>query len=145
METYKKGEGKLTRRIAFVGLLFLVVWGFKELGRWLSGFDWANGILVGDAQDPFLLPYYEMPARLGVVIAIALTVVAGIMLWRFLNRPRSADLLIDTETEMKKVSWPSWADARQSTIIVLVFVTSTALFLLGVEFVLTRVFKIVLG
>ena len=58
METYKKGEGNMVRRTAFVGLLFLTVWGFKEFGQWLAKFEWGKTLLVGDPDDPFLLPYY---------------------------------------------------------------------------------------
>lgn len=144
MEIYKRGEGKLTRRAAFYGLLLLVVWGFKEFGRYLTKFDWAKQVLFGSEESAFVLPYYEMKLRVGVLIAIVLTLVTAWLLFKILNRRTSGELLVDTEAELRKVSWPSWADAKQSTVVVLAFVVAMAAFLTGVEFVLKRVFDFVL-
>ena len=140
MDIYKKGEGKLTRRVAYYGILLLVVWGFKEFAKTLMGwFGFFRKTLV-DVE----LPYYEQPLTIGVLLCIVLTVVVGWYLYGLINGRKLAPLLIDTETELKKVAWPSWDDAKQSTVIVLVFVAATAIFLTAVEFALRRVFEFIL-
>jgi preprotein translocase SecE subunit len=143
VDIFKPDEAKLTRRLTFFALLIFVIWGGRELGKWLVA-------IVPGLNKPFLLsesvilPYYAMPLRLGVLAAIILTVVAAIVLYKFLNRERMASLLIETETEMRKVSWPSWADAKQSTVVVLVFVVTTAVYLTVIELGLKRIFDFIL-
>ncbi len=139
MEIYKKGEGKLTRRVAFYSLLVLSVWGFKTLAIQLSAYKWANEELLG-----FEMPYYNMPLTVGVLVSIVLNIVLALWLFKLLNGEKVAPTLIETETELKKVSWPSWEDARQSTVIVLIFVAATAIYLTAVEYALKTVFDFIL-
>ncbi|MBL8692997.1 MAG: preprotein translocase subunit SecE [Planctomycetes bacterium] len=40
----------------------------------------------------------------------------------WLNRPHVADLLIETEAELKKVTWPTMPDTASSSLIVLITV-----------------------
>lgn len=141
MEIYKKDEAKLTRRVAFVSLLIVVVWGSRELGRWLT--DLAAFLKKPLFLPDMNLPYYEVPFNLGVLISLVVLVAASMWLYRFLNAERMGSLLVDTETEMRKVSWPSWEDTKQSTSIVLVFVVVVAVYLTGIEVVLRRVFDYV--
>ena len=140
MEVYKQGEAKLVRRIAFYGILALLVWGFKELSKWLAGFKWGRAELIGG----FELPFYEQAITVGVLISIILNVVVAMWLFRLMNGQKVAPVLVDTETELKKVMWPTWADARQSTVIVLVFVALTAAFLTVVEMLLVKIFDLIL-
>jgi len=140
VEIYKKGEGKLTRRVAFYGLLILIVWGFKDLSLWLSRWEVWRHVLVGG----FPVPVYEQRLTTGVALCIVLTVVAAYLCFKWLNGPKIGQLLIDTETELRKVAWPSWDDARQSTVIVLIFVAFTAFYLTVVEVVLKKIFDLIL-
>lgn len=139
MEIYKKGEGKLTRRVAFYSLLALSIWGFKTLAIKLSGFSWANSEVLG-----MTLPYYKLPVTVGVLLCIALNIVVGFWLFKILNGEKIAPTLIETETELRKVSWPSWEDAKQSTVVVLVFVAATAIYLTAIEYALKSTFELIL-
>ena len=64
-----------------------------------------------------------MAISLGIVGAI------GFTLYRLLNRPRVADMLIDTEGELRKVTWPTFADTWKGTLAVVVTVTFLLVFL----------------
>ena len=141
MEIHKKDEARLTRVLSYCAILIFVIWGGREFGRWLVGFKPLTKLL---GPESLVLPYYGMPLRLGVLIGIVLTIGIGLWLWRYMNRPRTADMLIETETEMKKVSWPTWEDAKQSTSIVVVFVLATAAYLTVIEVVLKYVFDFIL-
>ena len=143
VSSYKKGEAKATRSIVFFSLLIFVWWGFKEFGKFLTKWDTFKKPLVGDGT--FTVPVYDVPFTLGLVVALVLTVLVGLWLNRILNGQRTATLLIDTETEVKKVSWPTRADALHSTWIVLGFVIFTAIFLTAVEMALRTVFTGILG
>ncbi len=50
--------------------------------------------------------------------------------FRAINYPEFADFLIDVESEMTKVTWPSWAELQRATVVVLgtMFVFSALLF-----------------
>ena len=139
VEIYKNGEAKLTRRVAYYGLLALTVWGFRQFAVFLDRFRWAHKVILGG----FDLPIYGRELSFGVLLAIALNVVVAVMLFRWINSEKPATVLIDTETETRKVSWPTWDDARQSTIVVLVFVALTAVFLTVTESILTAIFNLV--
>ena len=53
------------------------------------------------------------------------------------------DLLVDTESEMKKVSWPSRQEAWSSSIVVVVTVLVMMGLLFFYDFVLNQVLKLV--
>lgn len=67
-----------------------------------------------------------MALVVGLLVACTLAVS---VVW-ILNRPRSVDLLVETEGEMRKVSWPSRQEAWNSSMIVVI----TVLFLMGLLF-----------
>jgi preprotein translocase subunit SecE len=54
--------------------------------------------------------------------------------WRLLNAPKIADLLVDTEVEMKKVTWPSMDDSRKASVVVVVCVAVMVTFLAASDF-----------
>lgn len=124
MEIYKQGEGKLVRRVAFYSLLALSVWGCKELGSFLASFSSLSGVIF-DVE----LPYYQQALSVGLSIALVINLAVGVWLFKMLNRQQTAAVLIDTETEMQKVSWPTWPEAKHATVIVLLFVVFCAVFL----------------
>ncbi|MBS3820407.1 MAG: preprotein translocase subunit SecE [Planctomycetes bacterium] len=61
--------------------------------------------------------------------------VATLVLW-LVNRPRTADFLIATEGEMKKVSWSSRKEVIGSTKVVIVttFILAAILFIVDLVF-----------
>jgi preprotein translocase SecE subunit len=135
VEIYKEGHGVLVRRVAFVGLATLLVWGGIELYGWLQGADWVRNNRWVNYQIPVVHQYID-PA---FVISWAVIVVGCILLYRALNKPRAADFLIETDTEVRKVTWPTWNDAWNSSLIVLLFVLVVTGFIFFSDFVINRV------
>ncbi len=129
----------MTRRVAFYSFLILSLWGFKDLSSTIARWGWARKTLLD-----IPLPYYEQALTVGVLLCIVLNVVFAFFAFRYLNGEKPATVLIDTETELKKVSWPTWEDARHSTIIVLIFVAVCAAYLTAVEYTLANIFKMIL-
>jgi len=114
-EVYKRGQGKYTRIITLFSAMALGVIGAGVLGGTLEG------------RVNIYLQY-------GIPVAVVLALGAG-MLW-IVNRPKSADFLIATEGEMKKVSWSSKKEIIGSTKVVIVttFILAAVLFCVDITF-----------
>ena len=147
-QPYKQGQGVLVRRCAFWVLAVLIIWGGQSLYTWLiNTFDPCKSLLIesGAYLDGWQIPVLQQRFDVGFLIAWAFV---GLSLWgihRMLNKPKTIDFLVDTDEELKKVTWPSWADAKSSSLIVLVFVVFLALYLWGSDILLTKVFSLLLG
>ncbi len=51
----------------------------------------------------------------------------------------------ETTGELRKVSWPTWPDARRLTILVLLVMAAMGLFLAGVDYGANQLLNLVLG
>lgn len=146
-DIHKQGQGVLVRRVAFWTVAVLVVWGGQSLYTWfINTFDFSKSLLFeeGDYLDGWRVPVLDQRLDFAFVITWGIVALGLWMLYRMLNKPRSADFLVDTDEELKKVTWPSWADAKSSSLIVLVFVVFLAIYLWGSDWVLGRVFGLLL-
>lgn len=76
----------------------------------------------------------------GVLCGAVVFVAGSILTWWLCNYPRFIDFIIDTEGEMKKVSWPSRDDLIRSTLIVLIFIAVFAGFMFGADQLILLVF-----
>ena len=125
MERYKPGQGSFARLTTTVVVLIALFLGCVELYSWIQ-----------DKDDVSLIPgvsvFQEMPV-LGVPLSWKFLLCVALffgMYWlirRWLTKPSSVDALIETELEMKKVSWPTMPEARTATwIVILVTVLLTA-------------------
>jgi len=82
--------------------------------------------------------------RAGVALAI-LAFFAGISWW-LLNKPRIVDFMIATESEMRKVNWPSKTEIKGSTAVVIIgtLLVTSILFVIDLGFVtLFTIIKII--
>lgn len=68
-------------------------------------------------------------------VAVAVIVIAGVLLWLIMNRPRAVDFMIATEAEMRKVNWPSKNEIRGSTLVVVCGTIILAVFLWTINLV----------
>ncbi len=120
---YKRSQGKYTRVITALAVLIMVAWGSYSLAEKLSGYG--------------VNPYLRFGIPLGVLVFF------GLLMFWLVNKPRMADFLIATESEMKKVSWSSKKEVIGSTKVVIVttFIMAALLFL--VDFVFAKIFKLI--
>ena len=88
-----------------------------------------------------LQPIGKPLIRFGVPTAL-LAVLAIIVFW-IVNRPKSADFMIATESEMKKVSWSSRKEIIGSTKVVIVTTFIFAGILFGLDVMLGHFFKMI--
>jgi len=78
-------------------------------------------------------------ARRWFLITLALLCFLLWTLRRWEQKPKIADLLIETESEMRKVTWPSMPEAVNSSIVVIVCVAFLMAFLAGADWFLGRI------
>jgi preprotein translocase subunit SecE len=119
IEIYKKNQGRYTR-----GVTFLAVVGIALAGAYVLSDQLA-------AMSAYL--QYGIPVLVAAIVAAA-------TFW-FVNRPRSADFLIATEGEMKKVSWSSKKEIFGSTKVVIVTALIMAAILFGADQVFIALFR----
>jgi preprotein translocase SecE subunit len=144
LEIYKKGQGKVARWGAYLCGFLLVAFGVVRLYANINvpfDPDTANGVeraihgqlpLVGEVS------VYKLVALIvGLLGLLGLHVV--------LNRPATVDLLIDTEQEMRKVSWPSRKEVQNATIVVILVTLTMAMLLFGFDEILQWLFGLVIG
>jgi len=111
IEIYKRGQGKYTRTVTLGG-----------------------GVLIGA-----LVAYY-VGEQLGDTIEyvrygvpVAIFVASALLMSWIVNRPGSADFMIATEGEMKKVSWSSKREIIGGTKVVITTTLILALLLWAVD------------
>lgn len=133
--SYRKNQGRYARMIAFWAVALLLGYGCfrggglaSVISRWLT-------------TDSVLIDNFPIVHQLKVSTLIAAAVLGTLLFFasRILNGPRLADLLIDTEGEMRKVTWPGWGEVAQGTLAVTSMVIVLFLFLTGVDFLFVRV------
>jgi preprotein translocase subunit SecE len=124
LNIYKKSQGKYARWLTFFGVMIVGVWGCATLAQTLGATN--VGVYV-----QFILP-----------VAILLCL-AWVMFKYVVNRPKTADFLIATEGEMKKVSWSSTKEVVGSTKVVIVTTFLLAALLFLVDFVFVNLFSMI--
>ncbi len=133
-QVHKPGQGKFARTATLLAGLFFVAWAARSLLITLPprihatlGLSWNEILLDASPSDAWQADWATLLFALdddgcklspALTAALLLLAVGGFAFWRWLNRPAVADRLIDMESELHKVSWPSFGDAWQSTLVV---------------------------
>lgn len=124
LKSYKPGMAKTSRTITNVTGVFFILWGglalSQSLGRIQALSKSLNQFQGASFEERWRVDILVMETNLSPALLIAVAVVLAALLWwqRFLNSEKWAEMLIDMEGEMRKVSWPTLSDAWQSTLVV---------------------------
>jgi preprotein translocase subunit SecE len=128
---YKKDQGRLARMAAYWSLALLILYGCQSFYAILPTWNAKLG-------EPFSASLRKIPI-LGwnlspaLLISGLLLAAAWYVLYRWQQTPKVADLLIDTETELTKVTWPTVSDAVNSSLVVVGVVLFLMAFLAGMD------------
>jgi preprotein translocase SecE subunit len=136
LELYKKGQGTLARSVAYGIAAGLIVFGAIRLYASLGG-----PFLEVLAQDVPVVG--DLTVRKVLATVVALLGLVGLHL--ILNRPQSVELLIETEQEMKKVSWPTLPDVWNATGVVILVTATLAITMSAFDFGLRRMLILIFG
>jgi preprotein translocase SecE subunit len=101
-----------------------------------------GGKECGDAHGdlPPRIPFLRENKNVAIAIAIGFLALAALVIFWFINRPNTADFLIATDSEMKKVNWTSRKDLIGSTRVVIIFMFLIAGLLFGIDIIFGYVF-----
>lgn len=133
LEINKPGQGKYARITAYMLGVALIVFGGIRLYATINepGHEWVDNVpLLGH------ISIYN-------TIAIGVVLVGVFLLHLVLNLPGMVNTLIDTEQELKKVSWPSKREVRNATIVVVLVTFAMAGMLFGFDRLLRWLFQLV--
>jgi len=135
MAAYKKDQGRMARMAAFWTLAVLIFYGCTSLRDALVALSPGGlGRTLG-----IHIPVLGMDVTPAILIA---GLVLGLCLWllyRWEEKPKNADLLIDTENELRKVSWPTIEEAINGSWTVVFTVLFLMAFLAGTDWLLGRI------
>jgi len=137
MAKYKPDQGPYARTTALWLLGSLWAFGCVEYYYWLYSFR-SHEWLVGNLIDGNL-PVLGLPATVALFIAVGVGLGGLVLINRWLNRPKVADMLINAETEMRKCTWPSWNETFNSSIVIVVVMLAFTALLAGMDYVLNVV------
>ena len=125
-EFYKSGHGYYTRMGTAIGSGIMLVLGCWALYETLGGMRTENPTVKAWLQA-------GIPA---VVFAVL-----GVLIFKLVNMQRFADFLIQTEGEMKKVSWSSKKEIITSTKVVIITVILMAAILAVIDISFAKIFE----
>ena len=139
---YKKGQGYWTRMGTALGaglIIALTTWFFyQQLPVWLTpAFTPANATTV----QAVAARATARNATLGICLAMLLGF--GGLAWKLMNKPSSADFLIATDGEMKKVNWTSRRELIGSTKVVIIFMFLIAFILFAIDIIFGYFFQLI--
>ena len=138
MEAYKSGQGSFIRLSVNVAIMLVLFLGAIELYSWIQDNDDKSLIPIRVFQD---LPLLGVPFSWKLILCVGLGVGLWWLIQRALRKPARIDALIETELEMKKVSWPTGAEARNATWIVVLVTIILTMSLASFDIALVYVFK----
>jgi len=115
METYKSGQGGLARLSAALALSLAAGLGAIELYANIQARD-DRSLVPGQVFESLPLLGVPLSWKLLLCLALFLAMLYGIR--KYLTRPTVVDTLIETESEMNKVSWPSRQETQRASLVV---------------------------
>ncbi|MFT7484623.1 MAG: preprotein translocase SecE subunit [Candidatus Paceibacteria bacterium] len=134
---YRQDQGRLARMAAFWSLAILIFYGCVSLRQELAGF---YPIQLGQRLwEGGRIPIVGIDVTPAFLIASVTLLAAMTLLFRWTESPKIADSLIDTESELRKVSWPTLPEAIQSSVVVMITVVVLMVILAGADYLLGRV------
>lgn len=139
MTTYKEDQGRLARMAAFWAMTLLLLFGCTYLYELLIGFQAMKAPIAG-----ITIPVVRVDLNPAFAIAFAVMVAGTIAIHRWQQRPKVVDLLVDTEAELRKVTWPTGQEVINSSLVVVVCVVIVGAYLAGADYLLNRLMRYLL-
>lgn len=134
---YRQDQGRLARMATFWSLAILIFYGCTSLRAELAGrFSEALGQRLWEGGR---IPVIGVDLTPAFLIALVVFAAAMILLYRWTESPKIADQLIDTESELRKVTWPTLSEAGRDSVVVIVCVVVLMVLLAGYDALISRV------
>lgn len=138
---YKKNQGRMVRMTAFWVLAVLIFYGCSSLRAELTS---MSPDTLGVPIQGMRVPILSLDLSPALIISAVVLAIGLWLLYRWEQKPKNADLLIETEAELRKVYWPSLEEAISGSWAVLMTVVFLMAFLAGADYVLGEVVGVIL-
>jgi preprotein translocase subunit SecE len=136
-EIYKRGQGKWARYIAAGCVGVLIMYGCYSLHEYLN---------TGSLSVPIVtIPGVDLDMNVAFIISFGLFLALAATIYLLLNKPKLGDFLIETEVEMKRVSWPSRSELVGSSTIVVITVVILAIIIMIFDFAAQAFMRLLYG
>ena len=132
MKSYKPEQGRLARMAAFWSLALLLLFGCNFLHLQLTSYVSSLKDPLGDLH----IPIVSIPLSGSFLISSFVFLGGLLWLYNWQQKPKVADLLIDTESELRKVTWPTMQEVVNSSMVVIISVAILMGFLAGSDWFL---------
>jgi len=138
---YRPDQGRHVRMAAFWAVSFFLIFGCRFLHDLLI--QWPS---MRTALGGVRIPVVGVDLTPAFLLTFTLFAVGMIVIRRWQQKPRVADLLIETEAELRKVSWPKPMEVWNASLVVIVSVVLLGAFLALADAFLFRVMRyLILG
>lgn len=137
-QVYRPNDGTLIRRTSVVGILLFTAFGSFRWYTWMldaTYWFWP----LSDHRLPVVLGKQLNWGLTGAMLLMGLGLLAGY--WVCFAHPGASNFLIETENELRKVTWPAFkpwlsshAEVWGSTYVVISVVVLMSLYLLCVDY-----------
>lgn len=140
MRRTRQEQGRMARMFAFWSLVLFLAFGCSFLHTQLVGRIEALRPPIGG----LVLPIVAIKVNGAFLISLILFVGGTLLIYRWQQKPKVSELLIETEQELKKVTWPTTPEVINSSIVVIICVLILMAYLAGVDWFFGRVFEALL-
>jgi preprotein translocase subunit SecE len=132
MKAYKPDQGRMARMASFWSIVMLLLFGCYFLHTTLTTY-------VSALDKPFgglSIPIVSIRLTGSFLISALLFLGGTFWIYTFMQKPKTADFLIDVEAELRKVTWPTGQEVVNASIVVVVTVVVLMGFLAGADYVI---------
>ena len=136
-KVYRPGEGRWARLVALIAFLGLAGFAAYRWHLWASEWDPLAAVWILPRIGVHQLTW----AEIGAAVLLVGFVLLGYR--TCFARPRTSDFLIETEIELRKVTWPAWrplfrwnTELWGNTYVVIVVIIALTLFLFAIDMAL---------
>ncbi|MFH1227633.1 MAG: preprotein translocase subunit SecE [Planctomycetota bacterium] len=143
---YKKGQGMISRITAWIFLGAFAMFGSISLYMFIPKEDPSVDPPLATfwGKELFRIPFFDVSIMLGLIFSLVFFAGLLFLIYLFvINKPSNADYLIETEYELRKVSWPPTYEYWGSSVAVVVSVVTMAVFLIVVDFLWGHVMRLI--
>jgi len=140
MAAYREDQGRMARMAAFwmiaLWLLFMSTFIHTQLSANFSGMENA----LGGARIPII----GVDVTIAFLISTVVFAICMVVMAFWVQTPKVADLLIDTESELRKVAWPTMTEVVNTCLVVIACVVILMAYLAGADWFLSHVIERIL-
>lgn len=130
----------MARTFAFWSLIAFAFFGAGFLRNQLASYVDALRRPIGG----FVIPIISVEVTGALLIAAVVFAGCALLIWRWERKPKTVELLTETEIELRKTTWPTMPEVVNSSIVVIVCVLFLMGFLAGVDWFFGRIFRNIL-